>query len=288
MTTTATKKATPKTPTAAERLEQATERAREAKAALEAAWVADKPTADLRAAHQAALEALGEAQAELEGERRAEAEAARQAEQARVAPMVAAMVGEALKPIQARIEQGFSIEAPGLPEVYTEWAVKSIHARERLEVIEQAAQDASTRADKLEARIERLKADRVALIARRAQGDTRDDDAAQLTLIDADTEALMGLAHGARTEAEQVSRELAGAQKAAETATSAWERERRRASAAFYEAASKRIESLLGDCFDEQQKDAHPRGFNRHLPMFYDNRVRAVAGEKPLNAREVA
>jgi hypothetical protein len=57
------------------------ERAREAKAALEAAWIADKPTADLRNAHQAALEAVGEARAALEAERRAEAEAARQAEQ---------------------------------------------------------------------------------------------------------------------------------------------------------------------------------------------------------------
>ena len=281
-------KATASTPTAAERLEQATERAREAKRELEAAWVADKPTADLRAAHQAALEALGEARAELEAERRAEAEAARQAEQARIAPMVEQMVGEVLAPIQARIEQGFKVEAPGLPEVYTEWAIKSIHARERLEVIEQAAQDASARADELEARIERLKADRVALIARRAQGDTRDDDAAQLALIDADTEALMGLAHGARTEAEQVSRELASAQKAHETAASAWERERRRAMAEFYEQAAKRIESLLGDCFDEQQKDAYPRGFNHHLPMFYDDRVRAVAHLKPLNARDAA
>ena len=284
---TATKKASTKTLTAAERLEQAEQRAREAKAALEAAWIADKPTADLRTAHQAALEAFGEARAELEAERRAEAEAARLAEQQRIAPMVEQMVGEVLKPIQARIEQGFSIEAPELPEVYTEWAIKSIHARERLAVIEQAMQDASTRADELEARIERLKADRVALIARRAQGDTRDDDAAQLALIDADTEALMGLAHGARTEAEQVSRELASAQKAHETAASAWSAEHIRAAAAFYEQAAKRIESLLGDCFAEQRKD-YPRGFNQYAPMLYDDRVRAVAHLKPLNVREAA
>lgn len=282
---TATKKASTKTPTAAERLEQATERAREAKRELEAAWIADKPTADLRAAHQAALEAVGEARAELEAERRAEAEAARQAEQQRIAPMVEQMVNEALKPIQARIEQGFSIEAPELPTVRTEWAIKSIHARERLEAIEQAAQDAGTRADELEARIERLKADRVALIARRAQGDTRDDDAAQLALIDADTEALMGLAHGARAEAEQVSRALAEAQKAHKFASEAWEGVQRSVVAEFYEAASKRIESLLGDCFDEQRKGQV--GYT-YAPMFYDNRVRAVAGQKPLNMQEAA
>jgi hypothetical protein len=53
------------------------------------------------------------------------------------------MVNQVLKPIQARIEQGFSIEAPELPEVYTEWALKSIQARERLEAIEQAMQNAA-------------------------------------------------------------------------------------------------------------------------------------------------
>lgn len=289
MTATTTKpkarSAAPKTPTAAERLEQATQRAREAKAALEAAWIADKPTTDLRAAHQAALDAMDEARAELEAERRAEAEAARQAEQQRIAPMVAQMVGEVLEPLKARIEQGFNIEAPGLPEVYTEWAVKSIHARERLEVIEQAMQDASTRTAELESRIETLKADRAALIARRAQGDCKDDDAAVLALIDADTEALVSLVHEARTEAEQVAHELASARKAAETATAGWDNERRRAMAEFYEAVSKRVESLLGDCFDEQRKGQ--RGY-QFAPMFYDDRVRAVARMSPLDMGEAA
>ncbi|NVZ11362.1 hypothetical protein HW932_19105 [Allochromatium humboldtianum] len=289
MTTTTTKpkaKTTaPKTPTAAERLEQATQHAREAKAALEAAWIADKPTADLRTAHQAALDAMGEAKAALEAERRAEAEAARQAEQQRIAPMVEQMVGEVLEPLKVRIEQGFSIDAPGLPEVYTEWAVKSIHARERLEVIEQAMQESSTRVAELDSRIEKLKADRVALIARRAQGDTREDDAAQLALIDADTEALVSLAREARTEAEQVARELESARKAAETASAGWENERRRAMAEFFEQAARRVESLLGDCFTEQQKG---RRGSLHAPMFWDDRVRAVARMKPLDMGEAA
>ena len=53
------------------------------------------------------------------------------------------------------------------------------------------------------------------------------------------------------------------------------------------EQAAKRIETLLGDCFEEQRKD-YPRGFNQYAPMLYDDRVRAAAHLKPMNIQEAA
>lgn len=269
-----------KTPTAAEQVEIAVARMNEARRALNQGIMAGSPTGDLRASVDEAVQSFYAAKQVAEDERREQEEAARHAAIERAQPAVARLVSEALEPIKVRLSEGFSVEYPELPSLPEEAAVKVAWAGEEVESAQADVESAQDRVHGLHARIEGLQSERDELIARRVQGEKRDDDAAHLALIDADTLALGPLVSQAEGEAAAANTRLIEAQRRLEAARKGWIYKTQRARAGFYAELAQRIETKLGDAFEEMNKGADSH--TGHQPMFLDDRVRTVAGQRVL------
>ena len=167
-----------------------------AQAALDAALAAGQPT-------EKARETLSLAETEvarIESELAAEQAAARQAAADDTEAQARAMVNESVTALQNEMKVLVALDAPtvALP---ISIAANLVESRARL--AEQQA-EAGTHAERLtglRARLAALESDRAAIVTRRAEGDCRPTDGAELALIDADAEGLRSLI--ARTAAEQ-------------------------------------------------------------------------------------
>ena len=170
-------------------IEQLVEKQRAAQAAVDAALAEGVDTTKPRKALEVATRAVEDARAAQVAEQRT----AQEVEDTRITALATAMVAEITEPMRASLTEVLSgVEHPDFPDEATTRAAAAalIRARERLDSTREALVEAEQRQTQLRERIEGLVAERQAIIERRIRGEQRPDDAAQVTLLEADREGL--------------------------------------------------------------------------------------------------
>lgn len=265
--------------TPSERLERGIEMANELAARINSAILEKQPVKDLRDEHAAAELQIRQARADIEAAE-AEAKAEREREALReIEPEIQAAIRETLAPLELRSAQGFEIATPPLPKPQLSYFVNALTARRAADAETAKVQAAVERRNAINERLAALANDRQALIQRRTEGDLRQSDAADLALIDADSEALTQLVSGAQHDAEVLYARAVRSEANAKTFEGALSDEQRRVRAAFFESVAREAEKVLRECYQEQNSNRAGWG---HAPMVWDPEVRKALGMAPL------